>query len=151
MYSRAIATLFMSMFYITKNCHQEFKYIIAPFMKSWDVIPFCSSIISRRVVLTFDTNSSNPQILLSNFNASLAGSQIDSEISLRLSRAMWKAMSGQNEQLASRMRESLQAEVDTLRMQYEIDGFREGDFNDAIAHMLEHYLDPNLSSSDVMP
>jgi hypothetical protein len=120
-------------------------------MKSWDFIAFCSAIISRCAVLTFDTNVSNPQILLSNSHASLAGSQIDSEISLRLSRAMWKAMSGQNEQLASRMRESLQAEVDTLRMQYEIDGFREGDFNDAIAHMLEHYLDPNLSSSDVMP
>jgi hypothetical protein len=68
------------------------------------------------------------------------GSQIDADVAIRLSRAIWTALVSHDQPLALKMKEALSAEISALQMQYEVNGAEEGDSNEAVACLLQHFL-----------
>lgn len=104
------------------------------------------NLVDRYAFVTHNSNLHAPQFNDIMATSSLTGSQIDIEIALRLSRALWSALSVKDDELAKRMRSSLQIEIDALRMQHDIDGLEDGDLNGAMAGMLEHYLESGASN-----
>lgn len=69
-------------------------------------------------------------------------SNIDVEIAIRLTRAMWKALGAADVTLASHLNSFLQDEIDSLTLQNDIDGGSMDDFSISVAHVLQDYLKP---------
>jgi hypothetical protein len=87
-------------------------------------------------ILVDQTSITNPTRPFSLLN----GSEIDAEVAVRLSRAIWTALVSHDQGLALKMKAALSAEISALQMQHEVDGSEEGDTNEAIACLLQHFL-----------
>jgi hypothetical protein len=70
------------------------------------------------------------------------GSNIDVEIAIRLTRAMWNALGAADVTLASRLNSFLQDEIDSLTLQNDIDGGANDDFSISVARLLQDYIKP---------
>jgi hypothetical protein len=89
--------------------------------------------LTNSLVSNNQTNSAAPE------NFVQSGTNVDIEITVRLTRAMWKAFAESDDVLRTRLNRFLQEEIDSVTLQHEIDRNGDDESGLAVAHLLEGY------------